>query len=154
LKTLERVQGQAFVEESPRMKIGELAQATQTAADTIRFYEREGLLPAPARTASNYRDYGPAQAERLTLIRRCRSLDLSLDEIRQLLRVQDAPEAGCGEVNALLDTHIAHVARRLAELGALQAELLALRQRCAVPAQAAACGILHGLHQGSGVRAA
>lgn len=57
------------------MKIGELAQATDTPAATIRFYEREGLMPAAARSAANYRHYGPAHVQRLALIRRCRGLD-------------------------------------------------------------------------------
>ena len=72
------------------MKIGELAKAAQTQTETIRFYEREGLLPAAPRTDSNYRSYGQAHVERLTLIRRCRALDMNLDEIRALLKVWDS----------------------------------------------------------------
>jgi Cd(II)/Pb(II)-responsive transcriptional regulator len=115
------------------MKIGELAQRTGTATETIRFYEREGLLPPAPRSEGNYRLYGTAHQERLLLIRRCRSLDMSLDEIKALLAVRDAPEASCEAVNALLTQHLGHVAERLAELTALQAELLALRDAgCAI----------------------
>ncbi len=131
------------------MKIGELAQRTGTATETIRFYEREGLLPLAPRSDGNYRLYGPAHQERLLLIRRCRSLDMSLDEIKALLAVRDAPEASCEAVNALLTQHLGHVAERLAELTALQAELLALRERCTVPQRAGDCGILEGLGQAS-----
>lgn len=129
------------------MKIGELARLTATPVETIRFYEREGLLPAAARTASNYRHYGAAQAERLTLIRRCRALDMNLQEIRALLALVDGPGEACDEVNALLDHHIAHVAQRLGELQALQQELLTLRARCAGQAGVAACGIVQGLRE-------
>lgn len=132
------------------MKIGELASATQTQTETIRYYEREGLLPAAPRTDSNYRRYGPEHVERLSLIRRCRSLDMSLDEVRELLRIRDDPDAGCGEVNDLLDEHIEHVSARIKELKALRVELQTLRERCIAPQSAKACGILEGLRQGNG----
>lgn len=135
------------------MKIGELAHATDTPAQTIRYYEREGLLPAPPRTDANYRRYGPAQVQRLRLIRRCRSLDMNLVEIRALLAVQDAKGPQCGEVNALLDAHLGHVTARIAELQALKKELQALRRRCTEPAAVDACGILQGLTEGDPGRA-
>jgi hypothetical protein len=68
------------------MKIGELAILTHTPVETIRYYEREGLLPEAARTGGNYRIYDQAQAARLSFIRHCRGLDMTLDEIRTLLR--------------------------------------------------------------------
>ena len=127
------------------MKISELAQATGTAADTIRYYEREGLLPAPARGDNNYRVYGPEHAERLALIRQARGLDMSLDEIRTLLRWRDQPDADCGAVNALLDEHIGHIATRIRELRALEKQLRALRAQCRDVRDTAHCGILTGL---------
>ena len=129
------------------MKIGELAQATNTPVETIRYYEREGLLPPTPRSEGNYRQYGPAHLARLAFVRHCRPLDMSLDEIRVLLRLKDAPQAACGEVNALLDAHIGHVAERLRELRHLQQQLKALRQQCAGLNDAAHCGILNGLAQ-------
>ena len=90
------------------MRIGELAQTSGTPIETIRFYEREGLLPAAARTEGNYRIYTPQHADRLGFIRQCRSLDMTLDEVRVLLRFKDQPLADCGEVNSLLDEHIGH----------------------------------------------
>lgn len=131
------------------MKIGELAARSQTPVDTIRYYEREGLLPAPPRSEGNYRLYGAAEAERLAFIRHCRSLDMTLEEIRVLLRFRDAPAADCGDVNALLDAHIGHVAARIRELRHLERELKALRQRCASPTDSDHCGILEGLVQAS-----
>ncbi|MEO3689855.1 Cd(II)/Pb(II)-responsive transcriptional regulator [Roseateles paludis] len=124
------------------MKIGELARATDTPTETIRFYEREGLLPAPPRTASNYRRYGESEVRRLSLIRRCRALDMSLAEVRALLSLSDAPTKAGHEADALLDAHIGHVEARLRELKQLLAELTDLRQHCRSAAPAADCGVL------------
>ncbi len=129
------------------MKIGELASTTTTPVETIRYYEREGLLHQPPRSESNYRIYGPAHAERLAFVRHCRTLDMTLDEIRVLLRFKDEPHAPCGEVNALLDERIGHVAQRIGELRQLERQLKALRAQCAGVHEAAACGILNGLAQ-------
>ena len=88
------------------MKIGELAKATHTQVETIRYYEREGLLPETARTEGNYRVYDSAHVDRLSFIRHCRGLDMTLDEIRVLLRFKDSPHENCAQVNDLLDEHI------------------------------------------------
>lgn len=125
------------------MRIGELARLTGTAVDTIRHYEREGLLAAPPRTDAGYRIYGPADAERLHFIRRCRSLDMNLAEVRALLALQGGAHGGA--VHALLDEHIGHVAARITALQQLQQELLALKARC--HGDGPACGILEGLAQ-------
>ena len=127
------------------MRIGALAEATGTPAETIRFYEREGLLPAAARADNNYRLYTEAHADRLAFIRHCRNLDMTLDEVRALLKFKDAPQQDCGEVDALLDQHIEHVAQRIRELRALAGELKLLRSRCDATHRADACGILRGL---------
>jgi Cd(II)/Pb(II)-responsive transcriptional regulator len=127
------------------MKIGELARAANTPVETIRYYEREQLLPAPARTEGNYRIYDDAHAQRLGFIRRCRSLDMTLDEIRVLLRFRDAPGDDCGEVNQLLDDHIGHVAARIAELKTLEKQLKALREQCGGAESTRHCGILQEL---------
>lgn len=129
------------------LRIGELAKRTNCQIETIRYYEREGLLRAPERTDGNYRLYQDAHVERLRFIRQCRSLDMALDEIRTLLRFCDAPEKNCGEVNALLDEHIGHVARRLAELKAMEKQLKELRQQCIQARAAKDCGILNELAQ-------
>lgn len=129
------------------MKIGELASATDTAIETIRFYEREGLLQAAARSEGNFRLYEAAHQERLQFIRHCRSLDMSLDEVRVLLRFRDKPEETCGDVNALLDEHIGHVSRRIKELRLLERQLKDLRQRCGSERSAKECGVLTGLSQ-------
>jgi len=130
------------------MKIGALARAALTPVDTIRFYEREGLLAAAPRSEGNYRLYGTADVQRLAFIRQCRNLDMSLDEVRTLLRVKDAPEQDCQAVNELLDAHVRHVAERLRELRELERELKSLRARCAdVQRSSQACGILQQLDE-------
>jgi Cd(II)/Pb(II)-responsive transcriptional regulator len=127
------------------MRIGDLAGTTGTPVETIRFYEREGLMPAALRSDNNYRLYTTAHAERLAFIRHCRSLDMTLDEVRSLLRVRDLPSENCAEVNALLDEHIGHVAQRIRELRALERDLKSLRARCASPHAIEECGILNQL---------
>lgn len=128
-----------------QLKIGELAERTGCLVETVRYYERQGLLPAPSRSERNYRLYGDAHVERLQFIRHCRSLDMTLDEIRILLSFRDAPEENCSEVNMLLDKHIGHVADRIEELKFLQHQLQELRKMCLTSQAAKDCGILQGL---------
>ncbi|WP_304528648.1 Cd(II)/Pb(II)-responsive transcriptional regulator [Nitrosovibrio sp. Nv6] len=127
------------------IRIGELAARTDCNIETIRFYEREGLLPAPARSDSNYRLYSDANVERLTFIRHCRSLDMALDDIRMLLKFRDAPDQNCGDIDALLDERIEHVTTRIAELRALEKQLKSLRCLCKQESSAKECGILNEL---------
>ena len=129
------------------MKISELARATDTPADTIRYYERVGLLTAPARAGNNYRHYDTRHVDRLAFIRQARGLDMSLDEIRTLLHWRDEPQADCGAVNALVDAHIQHIAARIRELRALERQLKDLRAQCRQASDTAHCGILTGLAQ-------
>ena len=124
------------------MKIGELAQVTGTPIETIRYYEREELLAHTTRTQGNYRIYEDAHVERLSFIRHCRSLDMTLDEIRVLLRFKDAPAASCTEVNAMLDEHIGHVVTRIRDLKQLEKQLKMLRDLCQETREASHCGIL------------
>lgn len=127
------------------MRIGELSRLSTTSIETIRYYEREGLLPSPARSQGNFRLYQPGHLERLQFIRHCRGLDMSLDEIRVLLRVKDAPAADCSDVNSLLDEHIEHVSRRIRELRLLERQLRELRRCCGEVRPVDQCGILAGM---------
>lgn len=127
------------------MKIGELAKMTDCQVETIRYYEREGLLPEPARSDGNYRVYTQAHAERLTFIRNRRTLDMTLEEIRSLLALRDSPQDQCESVNALIDEHILHVRARIDGLLALQAQLIDLRHRCGEGPDPDQCGILQRL---------
>ena len=127
------------------MTIGELAKQAGTSTETIRYYEQVGLLPKAVRSESNYRVYASAHLERMIFIRHCRSLDMTLDEIRALLLFQDAPRENCHAVNEVLDKRIEHVAQRIRDLKELQRELKSLRQQC--DGVAAECGVLDGLKQ-------
>ena len=130
------------------MKIGELSNATHTPVETIRYYEREGLLPAPARTQGNFRLYGESHVGRLGFIRACRALDMNLEEIRVLLRFRDGSHEDCSEVNALLDEHVEHVEERIRELRRLSKDLRSLREQCREVSAASQCGIMQGLDRG------
>jgi len=128
------------------MKIGALAKAAGTTVETVRYYEKEGLLPEPHRGLNNYRNYGEAHLERLQFIRNCRALDMTQDEIRTILQLADNHDAGCAPINALVDEHIRHVDARISELMQLKAQLTDLRLRClSAQADTDHCGILHGL---------
>ena len=81
------------------MRIGELSAAIGVGVDTIRYYEREGLLAPPARQANGYRAYGKSQLERLSFIRHCRALEIPLAEIRRLLVFAAQPTAECGDID-------------------------------------------------------
>ncbi len=112
---------------------------------TIRFYERKGLLPVSVRSEGNYRLYHGAHVDRLQFIQHCRSLDMSPEEIAMLLDFRDAPDQNCTGVNAVLDKHIGHVAARIKELKALQAQLKQLRGQCQSSQSTRECEILQGL---------
>ena len=130
---------------SINLKIGELAKRTGCLVETIRYYEREGLLLEPARSEGNYRLYTDIDVERLQFIRHCRSLDMTLQEIRTLLRFRDTPDENCSEVNALLDEHIERVSERISKLKLLQDELRGLRSLCQRAQAAKDCRILQSL---------
>ncbi|WP_375737582.1 Cd(II)/Pb(II)-responsive transcriptional regulator [Pseudomonas boanensis] len=129
------------------MKIGELANRTGCPVETIRYYEREGLLPAPKRSTGNYRQYDASHEERLSFIRHCRSLDMTQDEIRTLLALRDRPDADCGAANQLIEEHLHHVEVRIAELQSLRSQLKDLRNQCSGAGASEACGILRELQQ-------
>lgn len=127
------------------MRIGELGKKADCLVQTVRFYESEGLLPEPARSEGNFRLYDEVHLQRLLFIRRCRAKDMTLDEIRQLLNLRDRPELGCGEVNALVNAHIAQVRTKMKELRALERELMDLRRSCDSARTSRECGILNSL---------
>ena len=112
------------------MNIGQLARAAATNAETIRYYERIGLLPPPPRKAGNYRDYSTAHVSRLSFTRRARDLGFSIDQIRALLDLADRKEQSCEAVDVIAREHLADVKRKLADLAALRRELDALIGQC------------------------
>ena len=127
------------------MRIGALSQATGCPVETIRYYEKEGLLAEPVRSEANYRLYREEHLEQLLFVRNCRTLDMNLGEIRQLLRLRRHPSETCTEVDELIDEHIDHVKKRIEVLQALEAQLRSLRQSCPDQREIEQCGILQQL---------
>jgi Cd(II)/Pb(II)-responsive transcriptional regulator len=129
------------------MLIGELAKIAGCEVETIRYYEREHLLSAPQRSASGYRHYQAVHVGELNFILHCRSLGISLAEIRQLANFRADPSLACADINQLIDRHIGTVSQQLESLHLLEQQLLNLRQRCQQVSDAAHCGILQTLVQ-------
>ena len=129
----------------PLYRIGEVARQSGVSAANIRYYEKEGLLTAGAREDNSYRLYGSDDVHRLRFIRLCRAMDMSLDEVRTLLALDWSRKQDCDAARDTLDDHLQHVRQRLAELQALEADLLALRNRC--DGSDTHCHIIEALHQ-------
>ncbi|WP_207827185.1 MerR family transcriptional regulator [Brevundimonas pondensis] len=112
------------------LSIGELGRRAGAKVETIRYYERIGLLPAPARTEGNYRAYGEAALNRMSFIRRARDLGFSIEQVRDLLALSDRRDQSCATVDELTRAHLAEVERKIADLEALRRELSALLSQC------------------------
>lgn len=126
------------------LKIGTLGRATDTNVETIRYYERIGLLSKPPRTDGNYRAYGAPDLARLSFIRRARDLGFSLDQVRALLELSDDKARDCATVDDLARDHLAEVERKIADLEALKAALSDLIASCC-GGTVADCRILEAL---------
>jgi Cd(II)/Pb(II)-responsive transcriptional regulator len=127
------------------MKIGDLSRATGVDVETIRYYERAGLLPPPARAANGYRSYGEQHLEQLAFVRHCRALDIPLADVKRLLDFLSGVRDERGDIDALVDAQLLRVRARLASLRALERQLSALRDSCDADHAAHECGILHEL---------
>jgi len=110
--------------------IGALGKATRVNIETIRYYERIGLMPPPARTRAGYRTYNEGHVERLEFIRHSRELGFSLDAIRELLALSDNPDRSCAEADSIARVHLRDVEARIASLEALRTELTRMIERC------------------------
>lgn len=126
------------------LRIGEAAQRTGVSAANIRYYEKEGLLAPAARQDNQYRAYAEADLHRLRFIRLCRSMDMSLDEVRSLLALDWNDPSDCVAARDAVQSHLDHVRQRLQELQALEKELLGLRDCC--DGQKSRCALLAALH--------
>ena len=131
--------------EKPLHLIGKAAALSGVSPANIRFYEKEGLLAPGVRTANSYRSYSSGDIHQLRFIRLCRAMDMSLDEVRTLLNLDLAEKADCAAANAALEAHMAHVAERVAELQALQQDLMDLHARC--DGTGPQCRIMEALHE-------
>ena len=127
------------------MRIKELSTATGVEIETIRFYEKQGLLPEPARTANSYRAYEPSHLQRLSFVRHCRALDMSLSDVKRLLDFAQIPAGDFDDVDRLVDAQLMRVRARLKSMRALEKQLVQLRSRCNGEHATGQCGILHEL---------
>ena len=127
------------------MKIGELARQADVAIDTVRYYERQGLLPAPERTQSGYRTYVAEDVARLRFVRRAKTLGFTLDEIRELLALSGRREDDMAGMKAAAIQKLADVDARLAELQLVRAGLETLVASCPGHGALAQCPILNAL---------
>lgn len=112
------------------MRIGELAKATATNVETVRYYEKIGILPKPARTSANYRSYGGDHLARLSFIRRARNLGFTLEALRELLTLSDDKEQSCKAIDAVARAHLAQVDLKISDLRALRSELSRIIVSC------------------------
>lgn len=124
--------------------IGTLARKTNTKVETIRFYERSGLLPAPGRTDGNYRAYELVHLNRLSFIRRSRELGFSLEQVRTMLGLADDRTSSCAGVDTIVQQHLVEVDEKIAALGALRYELQRMVQICGT-GTVAECRIIESL---------
>lgn len=127
------------------MKIGELAKLTGCSVQAIRYYEKESLLESKKRSEGNFRLYDSSAVEQLMFIKHCRSLDLALSEVRQLIDLNQSPGTHCDDVNTMIDNHIEQVEQRMKELKGLRQQLTSLRNSCATNRTVEECGILKNL---------
>ena len=112
------------------MKIGEVATASGVSVDAVRFYERRGVLPIPARLASGYRTYTPATVERIRLARRLQGLGLTLDEVIEALHVTDRDDASCDSERWRLEAVLERIDAQVAELQATRREIRRVMAAC------------------------
>ncbi|HEY8031639.1 MAG TPA: helix-turn-helix domain-containing protein [Methylocella sp.] len=123
------------------LTIGPLAKASGVHLETVRYYERIGLMPKPSRTASNYRNFGPEHLERLCFIRRAREIGFSIREIKELLALAEPGRASCAEVKTLTAIHLGEVRAKIADLRRLEVVLAGALDRCLME-PAPACPVL------------
>lgn len=129
------------------MKIGELARRSGCKVETVRFYEREGLLEVPERDDNGYRSYRNVHLVQLNFIRHCRLLGMGLSDVHTLLRLQTQPELACDEINHLIESKIEHVHQQIKSLHRLEQQLQLLRDTCHAGTSVGECKILRNLEQ-------
>lgn len=127
------------------MRIGEVAKAAEVGIDAVRFYEREGLLPAPARRPSGYRDYSPDAVLDLRFIRRAKQLGFSLREVSELLSINREPDASAGDVKKLAEEKLADLEDKIRSLQRMKQALREVANSCPGSGPTSACPILRSL---------
>jgi len=115
---------------APQYSIGEVAKNAECQVQTIRYYEKIGVLPRPARTEGGHRQYTSDHLARLQFVRRSRELGFSLETVRRLLRLADRQENNCSTVDSIASAHLAEVKQKLSRLRTLERELKRMIAEC------------------------
>lgn len=129
------------------MKIGELSKQSNCSIQTIRYYEREKILPPAQRSEGNFRLYDHQALQDLLFIKHCRNLDISLSEIKELIQLKVSPHLKCDNINQIFDNHIQQVELKIMELNKLKVQLEDFRQNCTDKQIVENCGIIQKLSQ-------
>ncbi len=131
------------------MRIGDVARAVGVSVQTLRYYERRRLLPTPKRSAGNYRQYDHDAVDRVRFIKRAQAVGFELEEIRNLLRLQDAPNPEPDEVRKVAMRRLEMIERKVDELSRMRDALRRLVDTSAQRTQASHCPILEALEEGT-----
>jgi MerR family mercuric resistance operon transcriptional regulator len=115
---------------NPRLTIGALSEQTEVNIETIRYYERIGILPNPPRSAGGHRVYADEHTQRLVFIRRSRELGFSLEQVRELLGLSSGSRMACAKVKTITEQHLADIRRRVRDLQRLERVLSAMAAQC------------------------
>ncbi|MHB1845173.1 MAG: MerR family transcriptional regulator [Deltaproteobacteria bacterium] len=142
------------MEPKRELRIGEVARAAGVKIDTLRYYERRGLLEEPARRPSGYRAYPPEAVDLVRFVRRAQALGFALEEIEDLLRLRQGRGGSRPKVRALAEAKLRQIDEKLADLAAMRGALAALVHSCGCKAGALECPILESLGQGLPARPA
>jgi len=127
------------------MKIGQLSKVSGCSIQTIRYYEKEGLLNLPSRSEGNFRLYDDRALKELEFVKHCRSLDIPLSDIKTLLELKNKPEESCSSINNLIANQLELVNQRIKELKALKSELQIMKKACSSDNTVEKCGIMRTL---------
>ena len=130
--------------------IGSLSKGTGCNIETIRYYERIGLLPKPPRSPGGHRLYEEQHLKRLTFVRRCRELGFTLEEVRSFLGMVDGGNYTCADVKVLTLNHAGEVKRKIADLRRLEKVLRGMAEQCA-GGEVPECPIIDALYRGRGI---
>lgn len=133
------------------LRTSEVAAQAGVNLQTLRYYERRGLLPEPARGPSGYRAYPPEAVQVVRFVKRAQALGFTLNEVQELLRLRVDPAAACAEVRAAARAKVAEIEKRIAALQAMQSALGALADSCKNDGSVSACPILAALNVDSGL---
>jgi Hg(II)-responsive transcriptional regulator len=131
-----------------RLHTGELARQAGVNVETLRFYEREGLLAKPPQRPSGYREYPPEAVDLVFFIRGAKQLGFSLKEVKELLALREVPRASCGDVVVIAERKVADIDAKISDLRAMRAALTKLLKQCPGTAPIAQCPIVESLAGG------